>query len=85
MILISYLSLALLCSSCFGKKLHFSRGTNQIAQKTISTSQVYDINGHNLLIGLWLNYRYTKLFMLLKLFNADISVEETVFAIIKQL
>ena len=83
MILISYLSLALLCSSCFGKKLHFSRGTNQIAQKTISTSQVYDINGHNLLIGLWLNYM--KLFMLSKLFNADISVEETVFAIIKQL
>ena len=83
MILISYLSLALLCSSCFGKKLHFSRGTNQIAQKTISTSQVYDINGHNLLIGLWLNYM--KLFMLSKLFNADISVEETVFTIIKQL
>ena len=83
MILISYLSLALLCSSCFGKKLHFSRGTNQFAQKTMSTSQVYDINGHNLLIGLWLNYM--KLFMLSKLFNADISVEETVFAIIKQL
>ena len=83
MILISYLSLALLCSSCFGKKLHFSRGTNQFAQKTMSTSQVYDINGHNLLIGLWLNYM--KLFMLSKLFNADISVEETVFTIIKQL